>query len=226
MLQIPETSVSDTVAPDTTLAPDTTVIAQLQPRPIPTLGPDNGLLRALPAGVSDRRQLDAADECNSLSPSGAATDCGAFTAEGTNLRWVRYKNSDSSVQQIDVLAAEDSDEIVWDVKLRSKQLPLGATIRTGTGLAPMVVTARRADAAQTLEFDVVEGGDPGVSLHLELVAGKVRVSSDRIDAWNGVPRAGDSAGSPSQFDHWVIERNGGSWAIISTEAVTPDQVPS
>lgn len=225
LLQIPDTTTSPdtTIAPGPTLAPDTTLAPGLVPESVPTLGPDNGVLRPLPPGVVGRQQIDPANECGSLSPTGTAIDCGSFSAEGQTLRWVSYAGDGGA--RVDVLVPEAGDGAIWDVKLRSAGFADAPTVRTGTGLAPLVLIAQRGDAARTLEVDVVEGADPGVSLHLTLKSGRVKVSSARLDAWNGVAHDGDPVGSPSQFDHWVIERAGGAWRVTSSEAVTPDAVP-
>ena len=224
LLEVPETSVVESTVPvEATSPPETTVVSVPETTPLPTVGPDNGILQALPAGVNDRRQLDVADECGSMSPTGSAVDCGTFTAERDTLRWVRY---DDGGARLDVLTTSDPDSIIWDVKLRSKDLGDSPSVRTGTGLAPLVVLARRSDANRTLELDVVEGADPGVSLHLALLAGQVQVTADHINAWKGVLRDGDPAGSPSQFDEWVIVRDGGGWKVASAKTVSPDLVPS
>ena len=223
LLQIPETTVvADTLAPDTTLPPETTV-TEFVPDAVPALGPDGAVMRPLSDGLTGRQQLDPANECASLSPTGSADDCGTFTAEGQSLRWVSYESDGGTV--IDILAPEDADAVVWDVKLRSEIYSERPTVRTGTGLAPFVFSARRDDSARTLDVDVIEGADPGVSLHLALNAGRVRVTASAIEAWNGVPHDGDPAGEPSQFDHWTIERSGGGWVISSSEAVPSSEVP-
>ena len=70
---------------------------------------------------------------------------------------------------------------------------------------------------RTLAVDVVEvrDGNPGVSLHLDLIDGRISVGDGQIDAWNGVPQAGDDPDTPSSFDHWTITRPGGRWRVNS-----------
>lgn len=220
-LEVPTTSMPDTsVVPDTTVAPTTA-------RPVPTTvdrpGPidlgASGTELALPAD-DDRRLVASPDDCAAFAASGTAIDCGRFTSRGVAVVWVR--DADGS---IDVLTRDPSvpEGDVWVVRLTGDADGIGenpqASDVSGDGEADLVIGRRRGD---DLVVDVVEvgGGEPRVTLHLDLPGGRARVAGGELLAWTPV---GDG-----RLAQYSLSASSGAWGISSREfvdaaAVAPSQ---
>lgn len=212
-----DTSIADTTAaPDTTAPPPetdpptTTTSTEPPGRTTPQLSNNGALLRP----STDRRLFSEADGCNSLARDGIAESCDRQSVGGVEIAWVIGANSIDVLQRDPAVDGPD----VWNVALSADSIPARdprlADV-TGDGVPELVIGWR--DANSTLAVDVVEvrDGNPGVSLHLTLVDGRITVGDGQIDAWNGVPQPGDDPSLPTSFDHWTYTRTNGRWTVDS-----------
>jgi hypothetical protein len=205
------TAVADTTAPPAeTEPPATTTSTRPPPRTTPQLSNNGALLRP----ATDRRLYSEADGCNSLARDGIAESCDRQALGGVEIAWVIGASSIDILQRDPAVDGPD----VWNVALSADAAPTReprlADV-TGDGVPELVVGWRDADS--TLAVDVVEvrEGNPGVSLHLSLVDGRISVGDGQIDAWNGVPQPGDDPTRPTSFDHWTYLRTNGRWSVDS-----------
>lgn len=216
LLSVDPSTADTTAAPETTTAPPetdpptTTTATKPASRTTPQLSNTGALLRP----STDRRLFSAADGCNSLARNDAGASCDRRSVGGVEIAWV------IGPAYIDILERDPAVDgpDVWNVALSADSAP-GRDPRladvTGDGVPELVVGWR--DANQTLAVDVVEvrEGNPGVSLHLSLVDGRITVGDGQIDAWNGVPQPGDGPTAPTSFDHWTYTRDNGRWTVDS-----------
>ncbi len=205
-----ETTIADTTPVETTEAPT------VPTRPVPELSADGAFLSGV--GNDDRRLPDPSLDCG-IEGTGGAESCDVVAAGSTDLAWVVMPATDGSrVLQVFQRAGAAGEEI-WSLVLQSGggEYRVRAADVTGDGDDDLVVGRRVGDADGTLQVDVVDvvGGAARVSLHRNLVAGAARVTDGQLDLWNGVYASGDAPGSPSTYDHWVVQRSGGAWRVTS-----------
>ena len=211
----------DTSTADTTVVPETTTPTQTDPpttapstRPPSRTTPQLSNTGALLHPSTDRRLFSDADGCNSLARNDAGASCDRESVGGVEIAWV------IGPAYVDILERDPAVDgpDVWNVALSADSEPARdprlADV-TGDGVPELVVGWR--DDSQTLAVDVVEvrEGNPGVSLHLSLVGGRITVGDGQIDAWNGVPQQGDDPTAPTSFDHWTYTRDNGRWTVDS-----------
>ena len=216
-LLLPSTTVPDTTVPDTTVpggTPDSTP-ATTASRPVPVLSASGAFL--VPPGASDRRLPDPNLDCG-IEGTGGAQSCDIVAAGSTDLAWVVMTAADGSGELQVFQRAGAAGEEIWSLVLQADGGAFRVRVAdvTGDGSDDLVVGRRTGDADATLQVDVVDaaGGQARVSLHQSLVAGAVRVTDGQLDLWNGVYDGGDPKGSPSTFDHWVVQRSGGAWRVV------------
>ena len=216
LLSVDTSTAETTAAPETTTTPPetnppTTTTSTMPPsRTTPQLSNTGALLRP----STDRRLFADADGCNSLARNDAGATCDRQSVGGVEIAWV------IGPAYVDILERDPAVDgpDVWNVALSADSEPARdprlADV-TGDGVPELVVGWR--DDNQTLAVDVVEvrEGNPGVSLHLSLVGGRITVGDGQIDAWNGVPQPGDDQSAPTSFDHWTYTRDNGRWTVDS-----------
>ncbi len=226
-------SVDSTVAVDTTLPPvETTEPPATEPpttvpankaRTSPQMSTTGAQLR--PISGTERRLYDEGVGCASLLPAGSSgpAECDRVEIGGVAIAWV----TDAS-GGVDILQSDPAvDEVnTWNVQLRAVTPPERRprlTDVTGDGQPELVVGWRNDSGELLVDIVEVSEGNAGVSLHLNLVGGRITVGDGEIEAWNGVPADGDSPADPSSFDRWTYSKDGGRWVAT---AVRDDDPPS
>lgn len=211
---IADSSLADTTQPPPETTPPTQPKPTVPPaRSTPPLSTAGAILSA--PGAPEPRQLNANDVCSSLARTGSADLCDTFTIGNVKFAWV----FEGGGEGVDLLAADADLPDVYTVQLRANSLPAQPpriVDVTGDGQAEMVLGWRGEDGL--LEVDIVEakGRSLVVTLHLELVDGRVSAGGGSLDVWNGIPQSGDDPTSPSSFDRWTYEKRGGRW-VASAE---------
>lgn len=226
-------SVDSTVAVETTVEvvettqppitePPTTVPAN-KARTEPQMTTNGAQLR--PISGTDRRLFDEAAGCTSLLAPGSAgpAECDRLEIGGIRVAWVT-----DAAGGIDILQSDPAtdEENTWNVQLRavtSPERPPRITDVTGDGQAELVIGWRNETGELLVDIVEIRESNAVVSLHLNLVGGRITVGDGGIEAWNGVPTEGDSPADPSSFDRWTYRKDGGRWV---SSAVRDDEPPS
>ncbi len=217
---VTEATTAPTEAPDTTSVPETDPPQQVRlPRP-PTSG-DGAFLRRM--SDADRRLYEEASSCNSLArPGTTARGCDITTSAGLDVAWV------SMAEGLDVLTHTEADgPDVWNVVLRSNTSPSRSPVFadvSGSGEVALLAGWRSGDgtlAVDVVEFDAATFTSPTVSLHLEMLDGRVHAGDGRIDAWSGVVVSGGDPAQPSTYAHWTFEDGGPDWTTSTSRDDTP-----
>jgi hypothetical protein len=217
---VTEPPTTSTEAPDTTSVPETDPPQQVRlPKP-PTSG-NGAFLR--PMSDADRRLYEEASSCNSLArPGTTATGCDITTSAGLDVAWVLMPEG------LDVLTHTEADgPDVWNVVLRSNASPSRSPVFadvSGTGEVALLAGWRSSDgtlAVDIVEFDPATFTSPTVSLHLEMLDGRVSAGDGRIDAWSGVVASGGDPSQPTTYAHWTFEDGGPDWTTSTSRDDTP-----
>jgi hypothetical protein len=219
-----DSTLADTTVADTTEAPPET-IASTAPKPTvpaargePPVSTDGAILSA--PDSPEPRQLNPDDTCNSLARTGSSDLCDTVTLGDAKFAWV----FEGGGEGVDLLAGDADLADVYTVQLRATALPAQAprvVDVTGDGQPELVLGWRGEDGLLNVDIVEARGRSLVVTLHVELVDGRVSAGGGSLDVWNGVPQPGDDPSNPSSFDRWTYEKRSGRWVATAERDDNP-----
>ena len=220
-----DTTIADTSIADTTEAPPETQAVTTAPRPtVPRARSEppvstSGAFLSTPDSP-EPRQYNPDDACNSLARTGSSDLCDTVTIGDATFAW-EFENGGEGV---DLLAADADLPDVYTVQLRATGLPAQpprVVDVTGDGQNDLVLGWRSDDGVLNVDIVEARGRTLVVTLHLELVDGRVSAGGGSLDVWNGVPQPGDDPSNPSSFDRWSYEKRNGRWVATAERDDSP-----
>ncbi len=220
-----DTTIADTSVADTTEAPPETDPPTTAPKPTipaarsePPISTDGAFLST--PDSPEPRQYNPDDACNSLARTGSSDVCATIGIGDATFAWV----FESGGEGVDLLAADADLPDVYTVQLRANGLPAQPpriVDVTGDGQDDIVLGWRNDDGLLNVDIVEARGRSLVVTLHLELVDGRVSAGGGSLDVWNGVPQPGDDPANPSSFDRWSYEKRGGRWVATAERDDNP-----